>query len=56
MFYYIIHFQRIKKPPKIPNNCFGALLLDILILYRYWLIIGNSGTPFQKVSAIYCNN
>ena len=31
------------------------LLFDILILYRPWVIVGNSGTQFQKVIVIYCN-
>ena len=34
-------------------------LLGVVIwytsLYWHWLIIGNGGTPFRKVSVIYCN-
>ena len=41
---------------KTHQSLYQALPFYILILYRYWVIVGNSGTPFRKVSAIYCND
>ena len=39
---------------KVLISWFGIVIL-YTPLYRYWVIEGNSGTPFHKVSAIYCN-
>ena len=33
---------------------YWALLFDLIPLHWNWVIVGNGGTPFEKVSAIYC--
>ena len=53
LFLYIL--IRIEKTIKIYQLLYRSLLFDILILYRHYIIFGNSVTPFRKVSAIYCN-
>ena len=44
-----------KQIIKIYWSLYQGLLFCILLLYRYCVIVSNSGTPFRKVSAIYCN-
>ena len=42
------------KHKNIPITLLGVVILYILL--RHWVIIWNSGTPFQNVSYIYCNS
>ena len=38
----------------LPITLSGVVIFELLF-YGHWVIVGNSGTPLQKVSAIYCN-
>ena len=55
MFNSLLKPQYLKQTIKMGRLLYWELLLYILLLYWYCIIVGNSGTTFQKTSAIYCN-
>ena len=56
MSYFIISScQKIGKPIQFYFLIYRWLLFYIIHLLCHWVIISNSVTPFQKISAIYFN-
>ena len=56
MFYSYLLPQYQKQTIKMYRFLYRALLFNSLLFKWYWLIVGNSVTPFKKVTATYCNN